>query len=326
FSDHFMIPSYYWANVCVESMGYFGCQHNLADNGETIGYASWVQFIIKQPKSCMDGLLNRVFVWHKVSFYAQWSSPQNTTVLCFNVQSAMRERFQAHLKDTIDNSNLYDPYSFYVPLMREVLSLFDFSIWSLRDMVRFIELNRVSTMPPQPDYPKLHELGRHIIHSSEAIDVAIESFASLIAQHDLFSRQHIPKNHKAFSGKTHNQEFLNFQLSVLKSLRLRSQAIQARLQNEINLQFNLVSQYDSRISVRVGQAAQSDSAAMRTISILTLVFLPGTFVSAVFGTTFFGHGDDSPWTVSNDFWIFWAILIPVTGVTIIFWFIWERFY
>jgi Mg2+ and Co2+ transporter CorA len=42
--------------------------------------------------------------------------------------------------------------------------------------------------------------------------------------------------------------------------------------------FNSVAQYNSRIAVRISEANQVDSAAMKTISVLGLVFLPGTFV------------------------------------------------
>jgi hypothetical protein len=42
--------------------------------------------------------------------------------------------------------------------------------------------------------------------------------------------------------------------------------------------FNVVAQQDSRIAVRIADATQVDSAAMKTIATLGLVFLPGTFI------------------------------------------------
>jgi hypothetical protein len=41
----------------------------------------------------------------------------------------------------------------------------------------------------------------------------------------------------------------------------------------------MVAQYDSRLAVGIGKAARGDSAAMRTIAFITLLFLPATFVS-----------------------------------------------
>lgn len=43
--------------------------------------------------------------------------------------------------------------------------------------------------------------------------------------------------------------------------------------------FHVNAQYDSVVQGRIAKSAQSDSAAMRTISFLGLIFLPGTFIS-----------------------------------------------
>lgn len=42
--------------------------------------------------------------------------------------------------------------------------------------------------------------------------------------------------------------------------------------------FNIVAQYESGIAVGIGEATRVDSAAMKTISLLGLIFLPGTFI------------------------------------------------
>jgi hypothetical protein len=43
--------------------------------------------------------------------------------------------------------------------------------------------------------------------------------------------------------------------------------------------FNMVTQKDSQATVRISEAALSDSTAMKTVAVLTLAFLPATFVS-----------------------------------------------
>jgi hypothetical protein len=139
--------------------------------------------------------------------------------------------------------------------------------------------------------------------------------------------------------------------------------------------------------VQISTNTATDSAAMKTISVLGLVFLPGTFIcvcpfpplptnpfsylppfpllpltpyppsplsaltiavtvtahhpsqtkltpprkKAIFSTTFFNFTpaiqspDGHPhWTMSSEFWIYFAVAIPVTLLTIAFWFIWIR--
>jgi Mg2+ and Co2+ transporter CorA len=107
---------------------------------------------------------------------------------------------------------------------------------------------------------------------------------------------------------------------ILQSLRCRASANKERLLNEIQLAFNSVAQYDSRISVEIGQATQSDSAAMKTVAFATLTFLPATFISALFSMSFFKVDDDTGvWSVSDKFWIYWVIAIPVTLLTGVLW-------
>lgn len=113
-------------------------------------------------------------------------------------------------------------------------------------------------------------------------------------QHDHFflERSVVASDH----APQQTRKRLYFYLHMMKSLKSRAQANKERLLNEITLvrnslhflmitwlrlgkAFNTVAQYDSRISVQIGQAAQSDSAAMKTIAFLTLAFLPATFIS-----------------------------------------------
>lgn len=52
----------------------------------------------------------------------------------------------------------------------------------------------------------------------------------------------------------------------------------------------------------IASAARADSNAMYPIGVVTLLFLPGTFISTIFSTIFFDFGDDSyAWHVSSKF-------------------------
>jgi Mg2+ and Co2+ transporter CorA len=95
-------------------------------------------------------------------------------------------------------------------------------------------------------------------------------------------------------------------LQLLSNLSQRSASNEARLRNEINLAFNVVNQQDTK--------------AMRIISIVTLTFLPSTFVSTLFSMTFFRQpSDQQPWGVSPQLWIYFVISVPLTAVTLALW-------
>jgi hypothetical protein len=89
--------------------------------------------------------------------------------------------------------------------------------------------------------------------------------------------------------------------------------------------YNRMLQRDARLNYKVARAAKQDSSAMKTISILTLTFLPMTAVSAVFSGTMF---DFSNWDIpgehvaSGGWWVFVVSCIISTIVTVAVWYVW----
>lgn len=214
--------------------------------------------------------------------------------------------------------NSADPFWPYTAICSEVVSLEDASVWAVRNQIRAVETQRIPEGKPEPDYRRLHDIARHAIHVTETLDVVTETMDGIISQHQTFAS--VVPNHQIWSGV--HQGLLS-RRQVIRSLRHRSASNEKRLQNELQLAFNTVTQFDSGISVQVGRAAQADSSAMRTISILTLVFLPPTFICSLFSTSFFDYDTSSGWTVSSEFWIYWAFAIPTTMCAISVWYFWQ---
>ncbi|KAF2181367.1 hypothetical protein K469DRAFT_713803 [Zopfia rhizophila CBS 207.26] len=87
----------------------------------------------------------------------------------------MKVSFQSALPSSIDNPDLTDPYSVFGIVIYELLSLYNDSVWSLRNHICSVE----ATWPQDPNYPLLHEIARHAIHVSETLSVALESINAL---------------------------------------------------------------------------------------------------------------------------------------------------
>lgn len=131
-------------------------------------------------------------------------------------------------------------------------------------------------------------MARHVIHSTETLIVAINTVNGMMEMAGVLNAATPVASHQT-------QQDLAFHKQVLQNLLARSHALDGRLRNEINLvdqfakllelrinfgqAFNLVALRDSTTNVQIGIAAQNDSAAMRTISLVTMAFLPATFVS-----------------------------------------------
>ncbi|KAH7325694.1 hypothetical protein B0I35DRAFT_420974 [Stachybotrys elegans] len=106
------------------------------------------------------------------------------------------------------------------------------------------------------------------------------------------------------------------------------QALKDRLASETSLMFSLISQEDARISralaedsATIAMAAKRDSSAMKTIAVLTTVFLPATFVATLFSMPSFDWDGSSP-RVTASFWVYWAVAVPLTILVLVSWRIW----
>lgn len=84
----------------------------------------------------------------------------------------------------------------------------------------------------------------------------------------------------------------------------------------------------SLTAVLYNRINKQDTGAMKTIAVVTLVFLPATFVSAVFSTGIWNfhasEPQDHPKTVSKHGWVYLLVCILSTSLTILSWVCWYR--
>lgn len=107
-------------------------------------------------------------------------------------------------------------------------------------------------------------------------------------------------------------------------------------------------QQDTLIASQTAKSAQQDGRVMKGISILSILFLLGTYISvrsshckrndvvtntrqAIFSVSFFhyvpGEGEKAEqWTISSKFWIYWVIAVPTTLLTVTVWFLSQKRY
>lgn len=123
---------------------------------------------------------------------------------------------------------------------------------------------------------------------------------------------------------------LEYRKRSFQSTLLRLHSLEKRMSNVIQLSFNLVTQADSSVMKADSAVLKTDSRAMKFIAFLTLVFLPATGVASVFSTPFFNIDWDSSGTenkvlqTARSFWIFWAVVLPLTLVGLLLCFAWVN--
>lgn len=81
--------------------------------------------------------------------------------------------------------------------------------------------------------------------------------------------------------------------------------------------YNLVTQQDAVTSTTIAREARADGNSMKVIAALTMVFLPGTYLSSVFGMAMVKS--TVPW------WLYVALTVPLTIVVFLTWWMWQSY-
>lgn len=95
--------------------------------------------------------------------------------------------------------------------------------------------------------------------------------------------------------------------------------------------YNIMSQREARLNLeiageqrRIAHASKRDSTAMKTLSLMGALFLPGTYLASVFSMTFFNFQPGSSPVVSVELWIYFAVTVPITFLIVGAWMWMDR--
>lgn len=168
---------------------------------------------------------------------------------------------------------------------------------------------------------KLHQISQDADSLIQSADTAIALMDSLrLAQERLVY----------FLGCREKQEHsqsINAADYLKKGIEARKRwllSAKSRKETAMSLVYNLVSQKEAETNMGIAQDTRNDSSSMKVIAALTMVFLPASAVSSFFGMAFF-DGQAGILTVTNEWWMFLAVTVPLTTTVVIIWRLWEFF-
>ncbi|PBK66955.1 hypothetical protein ARMSODRAFT_1020926 [Armillaria solidipes] len=121
----------------------------------------------------------------------------------------------------------------------------------------------------------------------------------------------LPQEENQYSRTLLEKECRNL-LSEIDRLEMSRRMQDQRLENALNLVFSNVNINDSKRMKELSEAAVRDSTAMKQIAYLTMVFLPSSFVAAVFGMNVRELSKDTEGTLPHYF----EAAAPLTLLTI----------
>ncbi|KAK5998362.1 Notoamide biosynthesis cluster protein M' [Cladobotryum mycophilum] len=305
-SERFKIPDVWWTTFARRSNGYFGYEDLINDRGERTGLPGSASSSNESPPT------EPTTGSSSTPSPSSKPPPRTQTLLFYPSPRRDPAHFEAQIKfpiidaifSNINPAELSDPFWIYPRMIEQIVKVQDMAVWQTRDLVRDVEQRRNQFTP--------------------TLCVAETTLESINKYHQHFLNTAVTKNGDIASHPSQHLVSLNirnrlsFQHHMFTSLRLRSSSNTSRIATEVTVIYNEVAYKDAKV-LRI------DSTAMRTVAFVTLIFLPATFVSAIFGTGFISY--DAPtgmWGVSPKFWVFWAVAIPITLLTILGWFLWMR--
>ena len=217
------------------------------------------------------------------------------------------------------------PLWVYPIILREYDTLQHNAILHLRDLTELEEHRaEYSESRKLTVYARLHEIARWTITVCEMLEVNQKTYECMIQCHEDFVKHTstLTAGIPSIPMRRIRQD-LEQHVLMTSNLYRRCASYQERMRNVIQLVFNIVAQNEARSSMAIAVAMKADGQIMKATSLIALLFLPPTFISAVFSTTFFEFGADSQsWGVSQEFWIYWAVVVPVTLMCLVVWYKW----
>ncbi|PYH64274.1 uncharacterized protein BO88DRAFT_491489 [Aspergillus vadensis CBS 113365] len=320
--DHYAAPSAFLAGRLRSVTHSFGALNSI--NGYN---CSWFHYLCKNitvihdahgnarisdPRPGAPQMQHGDSTWIRSGYFLRWAVGSNcgpeVTLLCFEASKSLKERLKDISPSSIPTNVVHDPYSLFAIIFEELSLQMDNTVWDVMDVFRQIELNTLTTMKDRESFTGLHNVSKHILFLQESAEATMLTLKKLSWHHQQIL-ENIPDGDRHVTEMA--QGMLTHVETQFQSISLRLKGLEKRMNNIIALSFHLVTQDGNRIM-------QADSSSMATIAFVTLVFLPVSTVSTIFGNQFFNF-DPVTIRISQSFWIFWVVSVPLTLLVLLVW-------
>ncbi|KAL4751026.1 hypothetical protein BDW72DRAFT_174556 [Aspergillus terricola var. indicus] len=299
-----------WPVLVDDINGSFHCEYS-DSNARVTPAVTWSCFKIKEVEQAND------YTWKQPAIHVDWNADTGRQVVhVFESPLSECDKFLSKIPPATERR--CNPFSWHAAFARMVLEQYDTAFWLLRNLVRKQEKERSHSAHKPDNFPLLHDILRHLFHYEETIEVAQHTLRTMAAELDRWRNEDEENTRQTLGIWIKTRQRILHEEKRAHSLKTRSKSLNDRHRNEINLAFNLVSQ-------GFGRDARTDSNMMKTVAVVSMVYLPGTFVSGLFGTNFFSFQADpgNTWLMADEFWLYWAVTLPLTLATVVIWAIWH---
>ncbi|KAJ9129625.1 hypothetical protein NKR19_g10274 [Coniochaeta hoffmannii] len=169
--------------------------------------------------------------------------------------------------------------------------------------------------------PRLYTTDTEISHGTNVMSFALRYAAFCL---DALSavdaaRQSVGLPPQPPGARAMVEDRIRFTQSRCRALQDRFAEIKERHRSQINASFSLIAHRESKISLDVARLVAIDSRTMKTIGVLTLVFLPATLVTSLWQADIFHLDKEVSWKVYT------LTTVAVTAFVFLCWWVYMRF-
>jgi hypothetical protein len=229
----FDVPPLFWTKLCQDASGFFWANKRVARHtrDQDLSHVTCFRLLVKhKASSARTSISSLGYRWEKLGFASRWRPQGSLVLLCFDLPPYLQQKIGEDLLNDSTAQYGRGPFSLHPMLLMHIVESFDRAVWSWRDVVRGVEKTRPDHKAvAEHSFEHMHETARHVIHSSEMLATAVSVAEAVIKEASVF-----PSLEHDLAHATILKD-LEFHVSLLTSFRNRSQALERRLDNEINL-------------------------------------------------------------------------------------------
>jgi hypothetical protein len=91
---------------------------------------------------------SKPYLWYEMGFFTRWDNLGYCRVWCTDTPEELQSGLKTVLRKQSPPLDFSDPFATHVPLIDQIILLYDISVWRVRDPVRKIEKVSTSIMLP----------------------------------------------------------------------------------------------------------------------------------------------------------------------------------
>ncbi|KAJ3740140.1 hypothetical protein DFH05DRAFT_1537615 [Lentinula detonsa] len=255
-----------------------------------------------------------------ISYHLPSTPPFNTTsasALHKRLLAAGRSVYWSHIFQSTVPSG--DPTFVTLSLLWYPLYAWDEVLDTLLVEVASLEAHTLSALPSDRQDEDAHDQTHVLTHQLHVIRAHLLHYESLLDDFRKTVEFLLKTVNPGLTGPSDSESYerlLNKEctnlLNEIDRLEMTRAMLDNRLGNVMELAFSSVNIEDSRRMKNLAEVSVRDSAVMKQISYLTMIFLPASFVAAIFGMNVMEINPGSYGTVLH----YLAAAIPLTVLTV----------